>query len=303
MRSVLTIGTFDGVHLGHRKISEKVVQLAKKTKTVPAAITFDIPPRLFFFPSAEPCLLTSVTEKMLLLKKYGIKKAAVLKFNRKLSRISADDFFKNFVVRKCGARAIVVGANFAFGRNRQGDARFLEKCARKHSIPVIVVPPLCSGNVPVSSGRIREVLRAGRVEESRRLLGYPYSISGKVVRGLDLGKKIGFPTANLAVPPQKILPPGVFAVRASISGESSKPRTFGGMCNIGFKPTVLRGNRKMTAEVHLFRFAGGLYGKTLKVEFFRKLREEKVFQNLAELRDQLERDKVRALEALKKDNR
>lgn len=301
--TVLTIGTFDGVHRGHRAIIQKTCRLAQQNAAIPTAITFDIPPRLFFFSSKEPALLTAVSEKVFLLKKLGIEKMVLLRFNSKLAQISAENFFENFIVKKFHPCAIVVGYNFGFGRNREGDPRFLEMMGRKHSIFVEVVPPLCFGNIPISSGRIRELLREGNVERANRLLGEPYFAVGTVVSGQGFGRKIGFPTVNLSVPHEKIVPEGVFAVRVTMSdGRSSHDLRFSahshdGMCNVGFRPTVCSNDdmKERTVEVHLFHFSRNLCNSILKVEFLRKMRSERKFSSLEELKNQLKKDKKQVL--------
>ena len=289
--SILTVGTFDGVHRGHQKIFKKVARLAQKTGARPAAITFNIPPRLFFFPSREPSLLTTVQEKADRLKSCGIQKVRVLEFNKSLARISAEKFFEKFILKELGARQIVIGYNFGFGKNREGDPRFLESLGRKHGIKVHVIPPVTFRSVPVSSGKIRDALKAGDLKSANDLLGYSYFLTGKVVPGQKLGAKLGFPTANIAVPPEKITPPGVYAVRVT----TPVGKTYGGMCNVGFRPTVAgNGAGQRSVEVPLFGFTGSLYGKTLKVEFVRKLRDEVSFPGLDALRRQLFRDRARA---------
>ena len=302
--AVLTIGTFDGVHRGHQKILKEVRRLARAKWLVPMAVTFDIPPRLFFSPSKEPSLLTTVDEKVRLLKEYGMERVEVLKFNRQLSRLSAGDFLQKFVMDKFKARMIVVGYNFAFGRGREGDISFIQKWSRTHSVPSKVVSPLCSGDRPISSGRIRDALRAGRLAEANRFLGHDYRVSGKVVPGQRLGAKIGFPTANLDVSPSKILPLGVFAVKSTPSPLSppikgGERRSFKGMCNIGFKPTVSKRRApRPSVEAHLFGFRGNLYGKLLGIGLHRKLRDEKRFAGLEQLKRQIARDKAAAIKAL-----
>ena len=295
-RSVLTIGTFDGVHRGHRRILKIAADRAKKEGFESAAITFNIPPRLFFFPSAEPSLLTTVREKVELLRSCGIAKIHVLEFGARLARVSADAFFKNVILGKTRASQIVVGYNFGFGRNREGDTRFLERKGAGHGIPLRVIPPVTYRNVPVSSGKIRDALKTGDLKRANALLGYAYFLSGKVVPGQKMGARLGFPTANLAVDPAKIVPAGVFAVRV----RTPLGKTYGGMCNVGFRPTLAQAGEKVqTVEVHLFGFSGRLYGKILRVEFVKKLRAEAAFPSLDHLRRQLSRDRLRAQRALR----
>ena len=292
--SVLTIGTFDGVHRGHQEIIRKTCALAKTQGSIPTAITFEIPPRLFFFPSLEPSLLNTVEEKGHLLKSDGIGKVIVMRFNRAFAEISALDFFKKIIVSKYRARALVVGYNFGFGKNREGDTRFLEKICREYGIPLTIVPPLCQRSVPVSSGRIREALKQNELAEANRLLGRPYFVIGKVVRGKGLGRKLGFPTANIGVPNAKIIPSGVFAVKVSMGGG----RKYSGVCNVGFRPTILSGAKSKSVEANLFHFSGNLYGRRLKVEFLKKIRAEQKFAGLTELKAQVEKDKAYARKAL-----
>lgn len=305
--SVLTIGTFDGVHRGHQEIVRETCRLAEQKKCLPLAITFDIPPRLFFFPSFEPALLTTTIEKQTLLKKWGIKQVAVLHFDSRLSKISARDFFEKFIVGQYRAQAVVVGYNFGFGRDREGDIRFLEKMGESYSIPIRVVAPYRIRNLPVSSGRIRDFLRAGKIEKANSMLGDPYFLMGRVIAGKGVGRKLGFPTANLSAPSEKILPEGVFAVRVSViqkkyfhNSQLTTHDSYYGMCNIGFRPTLSHQDVQETksVEVHLFHFSGNLYGKILKLEFFKKLRSEKKFTSLEKLKDQLKQDKRLAAEVL-----
>ncbi len=294
--SILTIGTFDGVHLGHRKIIRDVVDRAKKTGCESAAITFSVPPRLYFFPSNEPALLTTVTEKKELLKSCGIDKVHVLDFDENLARLSAADFFKKFVIKKCRAQEIIVGYNFGFGHNREGDARFLEKAGAENGIRVKIFPAVVSKSVPISSGRIRDALKEGNLKLANSLLGEPYRVSGKVVHGQHLGSRLGFPTANLDIDKNKIVPLGVYAVQAGLTGK----KIYKGMANVGFRPTVTGSGLKVkSVEIHLFNFSGNLYGKTLRVRFIAKIREERAFPSLDELRGQLKKDRMNAQARLK----
>ncbi|OGR83933.1 MAG: riboflavin biosynthesis protein RibF [Elusimicrobia bacterium RIFCSPHIGHO2_01_FULL_64_10] len=292
--SVVTIGTFDGVHRGHREILRACAAHARRLELPSVAVTFQIPPRLFFIPTAAPSLLTGVEEKRELILDCGIDRVCVLHFGRGLARLSAGEFFERVLVKRFRARRIVVGYNFGFGRNREGDVRFLEAAGRRRGVGVTVIGPLCAGRVPVSSGRIRDCLRSGGLEEANRLLGRPYSITGRVVRGSGLGRRLGFPTANLSVPAERILVPGVFAVRAAV-GTGAK-RGLPGVCNVGWQPTVPGRDRDRPprAEVHLLGFRGGLYGRTLRVDFIRKLRDEKTFADMDSLKEQMARDAKRA---------
>ncbi|MBI3012443.1 MAG: riboflavin biosynthesis protein RibF, partial [Elusimicrobia bacterium] len=295
-KCVVTIGTFDGVHRGHRSVLEKTRELARDWRARPAVITFKKPPRLFFSPIHEDYLLSTIQEKINQIKSCGIEEVLALDFNDRLAKMTAEEFFFFFFLRRAHAAGIVVGYDFRFGKGRQGDADFLKQLGQKYSIPVTVLPPLQANRIPISSGRIRNYLREGNCSLANRLLGYPYRVTGKVVRGLSLGKKLGFPTANLKVEPLKILPPGVFVVRASILGGKRSTPVYG-LANCGTRPTIQERIplQKLSLEAHLFQCNENLYGKELNVEFLQRLRSEKKFTTLSQLQRQLEKDKKAAL--------
>ncbi|OGR81397.1 MAG: riboflavin biosynthesis protein RibF [Elusimicrobia bacterium RIFCSPLOWO2_02_FULL_39_32] len=303
--AVLTIGTFDGLHRGHLKIIKRVLKNSLQFHLPSLAITFEFPPRLFFTPLKEPYLLSTPEEKSWLLKEAGIKKVVVLKFNKRCSLISAKEFFLRFLKRKYQAKNIVVGYNFCFGRDRLGDIPFLKKMGKENSIPITVIKALEDQSAPVSSGRIRAALRKGDLETAHRFLGHPYFCLGRVNGGRKIGTKLGFPTANLKISDLKILPLGVFLCRVGVGFKDGKlsgaDSFFYGICNVGFKPTLKEaGKPARSLEAHLFNFSGKLYGKILKLEFLKKIRDEKKFQNLDDLRKQLEKDKKTALLLLRK---
>lgn len=296
----MTIGTFDGVHRGHQRIISTACQLAGKLNSLPVALTFKFPPRHFFRPSSSPFLLTTLEEKKYLLRKFGIKKVIVFPFNSSFSRISAQSFFKKILLRKLHARAVVVGYNFGFGKDREGTPDLMKKLGKAASLQVQIVSPVHFRKSLVSSGRIRNFLKSGDLKSANELLGYPYFLFGKVVSGKGLGKKLGFPTANLSIPKDKMVPPGVFAVRVSIWSPSPLRGEGGGegyygMCNVGDRPTVERSMvQRVSVEAHLFGFAGPLYGKFLHLEFLYKMRSEKKFASLEKLKKQLISDRRQA---------
>jgi riboflavin kinase/FMN adenylyltransferase len=287
------MGTFDGVHRGHQTILAHTVRRARARDVPSLAVTFHRPPRLFFFPPREAALLTLLPEKMELLRAQGIDRVAALRFDKTLAGVSARDFFETYFLRRWRAREIVVGFNFGFGRGRQGDARLLESLGRTHGVPVTILPPVDRDGVPVSSESIRAHLRAGDLAAANLKLGYPYFMSGKVRKGAGRGRGLGFPTANLAVSPEKIAPLGVFAVRVRLPGGKSA----GGMVNIGFHPTVGVAPER-TVEVHLFDFEGNLLGQTLRLELLSRLRSERRFPSVQNLVHQLDRDAAQARRAL-----
>jgi len=291
---VLAMGTFDGVHRGHRAILKMAAARGKALGVPSLAMTFHKPPRLFFFPQPGPVLLTLPDEKAGLFKDIGVGLMDVLNFGKALAGLSADDFFARYVLRRWKAREVVVGYNFGFGRGRQGDARFLEEKGRAHGIPVHVVPPVTLKGVPVSSESIRAHLRAGELAPANAKLGYDYFLTAKVVRGAGRGRTLGYPTANLAVPEEKLVPRGVFAVRVTLSSGVEK----GGMANVGVRPTLAVHDARPTVEAHLFNFKGSLVGKTLRVSLVKKIREERRFPSLSHLSRRLGLDASAARAAL-----
>jgi len=293
--AAVALGTFDGVHRGHQAILKKAVALARRRGLTPAALTFTFPPRLFFAPSAAPSLLTTVDEKASLMRALGVSRVEALRFNARLARLSAAEFIHKILAEKLRARAVVAGYNFRFGRGREGDGNFLKREGRRRGIDVHIVKPVRAAGRPVSSGRVRDSLLAGDLAAARRLLRHPYVFSGRVVKGLGLGRKLGYPTANLAVPPEKIVPPGVYAVRARwIKGRAP------GLCNIGFRPTLGEKKPRLSVEVHLLDFSGSLTGKELTVELVGKIRAERRFPSLAALTRQIRRDEAAGRRVLRR---
>jgi len=291
---VLAMGTFDGVHRGHRAILQKASARARALGIPSLAMTFRRPPRELFFPSAGPSLLTLSHEKRSLIQGLGVDGVEELSFGRRLARLSAEDFFSLYVLERWGAREIVVGYNFRFGRDRAGDAKLLATLGAPRGIPVHIVSPVTYGGSAVSSGIIRRLLAAGELAGANALLGYDYLAAAPVVRGDGLGVRLGFPTANLDTPREKILPPGVFAVRVRLPDGREK----GGMANVGTRPTLGDSGGRPRAEVHIFRFRENLVGKELTVSFVKKIREERRFASLELLRRRLTLDARAARAAL-----
>ena len=297
--SVVTLGTFDGVHLAHQKMLKKTVALARKNGRVSCAITFSFPPRLFFKPSSEPVLLTTAAEKKWILQSLGIEKILILKFDKKLSKLSAEQFFLQYILKRCNARVVIVGYNFRFGKNQEGTIAVLKNLGKKYKVQILVMPQVKdSGGIPISSGRIREYLKEGNVSDAKALLGRPYWISGRVVKGKKLGHKLGFPTANLKVDALKLLPRGVYIILAQEHKSRPGSAPWKGLANIGSRPTVQRGTPKIIPEAHFFNCDKNLYGKTLDLFLIAYLRSEKKFSSLPMLKHALEKDKIKAMEYL-----
>jgi riboflavin kinase/FMN adenylyltransferase len=289
-KSVITLGTFDGVHRGHQALLKKVVARARALRAASVALLFDMPPRHAGEPLSKPVLLTTLLEKRSLLKRFGIQRIQVLVFDRKTASTLPEDFFRDTIVKKHGAREMVVGPKVAFGKNRSGRLPLLRRLGNKYGVRIHVVPEIGKGASQVSSRRVRAFLAKGRVQEANALLGYPYSVEGKVVHGEKIGRKLGFPTANIQTAPGKILPPGVFYVK--VNG-------LDGVCNVGVRPTFTPHSHIMHCEVFILRSSSSvqrlsLYGRTLRVDFLRRLRGEKRFYSPVTLHRQIARDVAQA---------
>jgi riboflavin kinase/FMN adenylyltransferase len=281
-KSVVTLGTFDGVHRGHQALLRKVVARAKAIGAKPVALVFDMPPRHAGEPLVKSVLLTTMAEKRELLARLGVKNIQVLIFDRKTASTSPEDFFCSTIVKKHGAREMVVGPKVAFGKNRAGRMPLLRQLGRKCGVKIHVVPEIGKGRNHVSSRAIRALLAGGHVEAAAALLGRPYAVEGKVVHGDHRGRRIGFPTANLEVVPGKILPPGVFFVRTK--------EGWNGLCNVGIRPTFTPRSHTMHCEVYFLGKVGRLYGRTLRIAFLRRVRPERRFSSPAALGRQIRRD-------------
>ncbi len=286
--SVVCIGTFDGVHLGHRKIIGLAVRRARQIGAEPAVLTFSLPPRLYFAPVKGPYLLNTLDEKMLMFRLAGIQKAVVLEFGKEIAGMTAQEFFRHFLLNTLKAKVVVAGYNFRFGKDRGGDAEMLRAMGKDAGVKVKIAAPLMRGGRPVSSGRIRESLHEGKLHEANRLLGSPYFLLGKVRKERKIGTQLGFPTANISVPQLKIVPRGVYACTVKITGhpQSRHPA----VCNIGYRPTLGRVKEGLAVETHLLDYSGNLYDKEIKVELLEKLRAERKFSGVEALRRQITQD-------------
>jgi riboflavin kinase/FMN adenylyltransferase len=291
--SVVTLGTFDGVHRGHQRILAKVVSLARRLKARSIALAFGMPPRLGHNPSAQPVLLTTLSDKYEILKRLGIDQVQVLVFDRKTASTPPLTFFKNQIVKRCAAREMVVGPRVAFGKNRAGRLSLLYQLGKQYRVGIHVVGGVRARGEPVSSSRIRELLAQGDVDKAAQQLGYPYSLAGQVVHGSHRGRKLGFPTANIRVDTHKILPPGVFWVKVMPANRpfplhrTDLRNAIDGLCNVGTRPTFTPRATKLTCEVYLFKAPSKLYGKSLRVVFMRRIRSERRFKSSQALRRQI----------------
>ena len=275
------LGIFDGVHPGHRAILRKAVSVAKARGSTPTAVTFHPHPLRVLRPRFAPPLLMPLEKRLQAISACGIRLALVIPFTRSFSRWSPERFAKELLVKRLRVRDVVVGANFRFGAGRRGSVSTLQRLGARHGFKVHVIAPVRLKGERVSSSRLREWIRQGRISLARRLMKASVTVTGRVVRGAGRGRKLGFATANLKVESGVLPPAGVYAVR-------------GGMANIGFRPTFPGRAVSPLLEVHLFGRKGSLYGRRLEVEFLRRLRGERRFSSPGALSRQLSVDARRA---------
>ena len=274
----LTIGNFDGVHLGHQAMLARLAEAAHAQRLPPCAMTFEPHPREFFAPDHAPARLTSLREKLELLAKHGVERTYVCRFDYGFAQIHADEFVERILVRGLGVHHLLVGDDFRFGARRAGDFALLKQHAARLGYTVESMTSVTVEGERVSSTAVREALGAGELACATRLLGRPYSISGRVVRGDGLGRKLGFPTANVQMKHNRPPLSGIFAVEVAGAAEKSVR----GVASLGVRPTV-----KQTAvpvlEVFLLDFAADVYGRHVRVDFLHKFRDEEKFADLATL--------------------
>ncbi|HLW48863.1 MAG TPA: bifunctional riboflavin kinase/FAD synthetase [bacterium] len=281
---VLALGTFDGIHLGHRRVLGLAVDRARARGGPSAALTFEPHPLEVLRPAHEPVLLSTVDERLEQFEALGIDVGLVLPFDDAFSKIAAAAWLDGVLRGRLDAREIVAGSSYTFGFRREGTARRLEAWGRAADVPVHLVPAVLAGGEPVSSSRIRAALREGLVEDAARLLGRCYRLAGRIVPGAGRGRTIGVPTANLATPPRKIVPAhGVYATVASVRG-----RRYRGATNIGTRPTF--GGAGVTVETFLLDFEGDCTGDEMVLEFVRYLRGERAFPDAGALTRQIAQD-------------
>jgi riboflavin kinase/FMN adenylyltransferase len=281
---VVTIGTFDGIHLGHQALLDRLCEHAARLSRRAMVLTFEPMPREYLMPERPPARLTSWRERWHILGGCGIDYMCVLRFDEHLRNLSGRDF-ASLLATQLHSHLIVVGHDFRFGRKGEATASALATAGQALGFEVDVVPPVLLGGVRVSSSGVREALSRGDFELARAWLGRPYSMTGRVVRGNQLGRKLGFPTANLRTGRRRVPVPGIFAVL--VHGVSASPLR--GVASLGTRPTV-EGGGEMLLEAHVFDFAGDLYGREIKVEFVSKLRDEEHFADLDALVVQMNKD-------------
>jgi len=292
--AVVTSGTFDGVHLGHRKILTNLVDKARKTNSESVVITFWPHPRTVLQPDQPTRLLTSLEEKIELIGESRPDHLIILPFSRDFSNQSSLEFIYKILIGQIGTKHLIIGYDHRFGKNREGSFEFLKENAAQFGFEVEEIPREDIHNVTISSTNIRKSLQQGDLNEVLTLLGRPYFLTGTVVHGEKIGRKLGFPTANIQPDePLKLIPcDGVYAIEAEWQGKK-----YPGMMNIGYRPTV--DGLSHVIEAHLFDFDEKIYGDKLRIYFRYYLRPEKRFSSLEELKSQLQQDRLSALDLLK----
>lgn len=285
----LTIGNFDGVHLGHQAMLTRLKNTASQLELPACVMTFEPHPREFFAPDQAPARLTSLREKLELLAKSSISATIVYRFNYDFAKISAETFITHILVNGFSVRWVLVGDDFRFGARRAGDFAMLKAYSTKYGFQVEKMPSFAINDQRVSSTSIREALTDGDLNKAGQLLGRAYSLSGRVVDGDKLGKKLGFPTANIQLKHNKPPLSGIFVVEVLGAIESSPAKKIQGVASLGVRPTVHK-NGKPVLEVHLFDFNQEIYGRHLRVDFLHKLRDEETYSDLATLTLQIAQD-------------
>lgn len=291
---VLTIGNFDGVHKGHLALFDLVKERARAIEGQSLLMTFDPHPIRVMKPGNGPPLITLTRQKLQLIQKENIDTIFCLPFTRDFASIAARDFVRDLLVDKIGIKEIVVGYDYTFGRNREGDIRLLQELGEIHGFKVHEVPPVYVAGKLVSSTHIRQLVAQGNLSEAKLLLGRDYQISGTVVTGRDRGAKLlGYPTANLELFDELVPKLGVYAVRVFVETD-----VYNAVTNIGYNPTFGKG--PFSVETHLLNFDGNLAGKEIRVSFLKKLRDEKTFGSIRDLARQIASDIQKAETAFKK---
>ncbi|PCI38843.1 MAG: riboflavin biosynthesis protein RibF [Elusimicrobia bacterium] len=284
---LVTIGTFDGVHLGHQKLIRWSMQRAQELKMKSRVVFFVSPPRFYFKPSLAVPLLTTGLERRALIRGLGVDRVEVLRFGPRWAEMAHTTFFEEYIIKRWKAGGLLVGKDFAFGKGRLGNLKFLQGETTVREMTLEVLPLVRVGGRKISSSRIRGLLAKGEVERAGLMLGRSFTFTGTVVRGRGLGAKLGFPTANLRVSDEVLRPAGVFHVLVS-GGSLRGPRT--ALCNIGTRPTMGGRGKKLVVEVHIPGYSGSLYGKKLRIEFLKRLRGEKKFRSLDALKSAIAKD-------------
>jgi riboflavin kinase/FMN adenylyltransferase len=286
--AVLTLGVFDGLHLGHQLIVSRVVERARAVGAVPTVVTFDPHPRAVLHPESAPPLLQTFDQKVEAFGLLGVEQTIVVRFTREFAEVRAEEFLRDVVHERLQAREVYLGRGFAFGRGREGDITLLRRVSRELGFHADEVPEVRLRGRRISSSRIRHLLADGRVNLARRMLGRPYGVEGRVVRGAERGRQLGFPTANLR-PDNRVIPRvGVYVTATLIDGAWRRSVT-----NVGVRPTFEK-EAEPSVETFVMDWGGDLYGDVVRVRFLHRLRDERRFSSVEELKRRIDADAARA---------
>ena len=281
----LAIGVFDGVHRGHQAVISTSADHAAASNGTPVVVTFDPHPEKVLRPQAAPHLLSATEHKIALIRALGVEHLLIITFDKQFAATEPEDFVRKLVIHSKPLREICVGHEWSFGKNRRGNLDLLKKLGAKFNFDVVGIPPVKINGAVVSSTAIRQAIEKGDWAKAAEMLGREYTILGTVTRGDNLGKKIGFPTANLSAHSEQFPPNGVYVAEARIDGE-----LYRGVINLGIRPTVSTGKSERVLEIHLFDFNRDIYGHDVEVRFLKFLRSEKKFQDLDTLVQQIRQD-------------
>ena len=284
-RSIILIGNFDGVHLGHQKLLRQANIYKKKYKLKIGVVTFDPMPKMYFNKKIKNFKISNIYQKNKILESYGVDFIITKEFNKKFSKIKSDFFIKEFLFKKLKVKYLFVSNNFKFGNNREGDVKKLIQNEVNYNYKIIKPNPLVLNKKIVSSTFIRALLERGNLKLANKLLNRNWTIDGVVQKGRQQGKKIGFPTCNIDIKNYVVAMPGVYAVKVK---RKNSNKYLKGIANLGYRPTF--NQKKILLEVHIFNFSGNLYDKYLSVEFIKFIRKEKKFKNVSQLKKQIQSD-------------
>ncbi len=294
--SVVAIGAFDGIHIGHRAIIQTAVTLASKRGCPAVVFTFDRHPAELLRPEAAPAYISTPQQRISLVQELNADYLVVAHFDEALSQLSPEQFVHHILIDRLGAQQVVVGHDFRFGRGRAGDAAGLKLLGQQNGFDVLALEPVMVGDLPASSTRIREYILAGNVPAAEEILGHLFVLTGTVVQGKQVGRTLGFPTANLACSYRQVVPAnGIYAVQVELPELGLQ---LSGACSIGVRPTVEDGRTERTVETFLFDFDADIYGQALNLRFVEYLRPELKFSNLDALVTQMQSDCERAKDIL-----
>ena len=282
-RTSVTLGNFDGVHIGHQKIISRMVELAGSHQIPSIAVTFDPVPKKILQPDSAPPLIQTLEQRLNKLDSLGIDDAIVVEFNKPFARKTPDEFVHQFLIDLLKVKFFVVGEGFSFGHQKQGDLSLLKQMGGSFDFEVEAIPEVRDHGIRISSSQIRDFILQGKMEDAFRFLGDPFAMIGTVIRGEQLGGKLGIPTANLDVENEIVPAKGVYVCKAKVGAD-----IYSAVTNIGVRPTFQ--GTKLTIEAHLLEYSGNLYDSRMELQFYRKLRDEKKFSGIEALKSQIHED-------------